>query len=135
MLNTLESRQLMVIADSCYSGMMSRSVLGIVDPSLDNSQRSSMLQSMINAKTRTGLSSGGVTPVIDSLDGNHSIFAVSLLDVLKKNTGAITGFEIFEKVFRDVKKSSSEVGFEQIPEYAPLKYAGHEAGDFIFIKK
>ena len=57
------------------------------------------------------------------------------MDVLRKNTGAITGFEIFEKVLADVKKSSGAVGFEQIPEYAPLKYAGHEAGDFIFIKQ
>ena len=30
---------------------------------------------------------------------------------------------------------ADEVQMRQLPEYAPIKYAGHEAGDFVFVRQ
>ena len=135
MLNVIPARQLMVIADSCYAGMMSRSALGTVDPTVGPEERLRLLRALAGARTRTALTSGGVAPVIDTLDGRHSVFANALLDVLRRNRGALTGLELFEAVRPHVVQAAELAGFSQIPEYAPLKFAGHEAGDFLFVRR
>lgn len=135
LLNTIPARQLIVIADSCYSGMMSRSALGVIDQGVDEVTRKRMLKSLADTRTRTALTSGGVAPVLDSGGGQHSVFAKAFLDVLEKNQGALTGYELFRAVSGLVESRAGKLGFSQIPEYAPLKFAGHEAGDFVFVKK
>lgn len=132
LLNLLPARQLMVIADSCYSGMMSRSALGLLDNAMSNLERAELLHSLSSAKTRTVLTSGGVAPVIDGLGGKHSVFAKELIKVLSKNDSDLSGFELFSQIAPEVTAAAATVGFEQIPEYAPLKFSGHEAGDFVF---
>lgn len=134
MLNVIPANQLIVIADSCYSGMMSRSALQVLGDAFDSDSRSEMLAAMTGARTRTALTSGGVAPVLDSAGGRHSVFAAQLLAALRDNQGAITGLQLFELVAPNVRERSRKVGFDQTPEYAPLKFAGHEAGDFVFLK-
>jgi len=134
MLNVIPARQLLVIADSCYSGMMSRSALGTVDPTVEPQERLRLLQGLAGARTRTALTSGGVAPVIDTLDGRHSVFAGALLEVLQANRGALTGEQLYQAVAPRVALAARRVGFVQVPEYAPLKFAGHEAGDFLLVK-
>lgn len=135
LLNMMPARQIMVIADSCYSGMMSRSALGTIDPTLPERRRRELLAALEKSTTRTALSSGGVTPVIDTLDGQHSVFARAFLDTLKANRGIATGLDVFNAVRPRVLEESSKIGVTQEPEYAPLSYAGHKAGDFLFIRK
>ncbi len=134
MLNIIPAKQLLIIADSCYSGMMSRSALGVIEDALSNIKKKILLRSLSGAKSRIAFTSGGVAPVIDTLNGKHSVFANELLQALKQNKGALTGYKLFQAVYPQVKINVSKVGFEQIPEYAPLKFAGHEAGDFVFYK-
>jgi hypothetical protein len=126
---------MIVIADSCYSGMMTRSALGVIDEKLDEKQRQQLLKALTGTRTRTALTSGGVAPVLDGGGGQHSVFARSLLDVLKQNQGAITGYELYNAVAHLVDQRAGDIGFSQKPEYAPLKFAGHEAGDFVLIKQ
>lgn len=134
MLNIIPARQLMLIVDSCYSGMMSRSVLGVLNTTLSSEQKSHLLHALAGAKTRTAFTSGGVSPVLDSIDGQHSVFAKELILALQQNQGGLTGYELFQAITPNVTQHSADVGFNQTPEYAPLKFAGHEAGDFVFYK-
>ncbi|MFK7978240.1 MAG: caspase family protein [Halioglobus sp.] len=134
LLNIIPARQLMVIADSCYSGMMSRSALGMLDASMSNLEREELLHSLKTARTRTVLTSGGVAPVIDGLGGEHSVFARELIAVLSSNTGDLSGYELFNRIAPKVTAAAASVGFTQVPEYAPLQFSGHEAGDFVFTR-
>ena len=134
MLNLIPARQLLVIADSCYSGMMSRSALGLPDPSLTQTQQRELLHAMTGSRTRVAFTSGGVAPVLDSAGDNHSVFAQQLIMALQHNSGAVTGYQLFEAITPLVQENAEKVGFRQQPEYAPLKFAGHEAGDFVFYK-
>ena len=135
LLNTIPAKQMIIIADSCYSGMMTRSALGVIDEKLSAEQRQKLLKALTGTRTRTALTSGGVAPVLDSGGAGHSVFARSLLDVLEQNQGAITGYELYNAVAHLVEKRADKIGFLQKPEYAPLKFAGHEAGDFVLIKQ
>jgi len=134
LLNTLPPRQILVIADSCYSGMMSRSALGVIDRAMSQAQRQQQLRTLAGARTRTAFTSGGVAPVLDGIGGANSVFATELLTALQQNKGAVTGYDLFRAVAPQVADTVSKVGFVQEPEYAPLKFAGHEAGDFVFYK-
>ena len=134
LLNIIPSQQLLIIADSCYSGMMSRSALGVIEDGINSKQRLTLLESLAGARTRTAFTSGGVAPVLDSVGGVNSVFAAELLQALTRNRGALTGYELFQSVAPEVGRAVEKVGFIQQPEYAPLKFAGHEAGDFVFYK-
>jgi len=134
MLNIMPAKQLLVIADSCYSGMMSRSAIGIIGHENSHDHKLKLLTSLSGAKSRIAFTSGGVAPVLDSINGQNSVFATELIQALNKNKGALTGYELFKAVSPHIQSNVNKVGFEQVPEYAPLKFAGHEAGDFVFYK-
>jgi hypothetical protein len=85
---------------------------------------------MANKRTRVALSSGGLEPVLDDGACGHSVFAKAFLDVLESNTGILEGTRLFNQVRRPVILNAP-----QTPEYADILYAGHEGGDFIFVRK
>ena len=76
------------------------------------------------------LSSGGLEPVIDSGgSGNHSVFASALLNALMENKGIMDGTMLFLKIRRPVMLNA-----DQTPEYSDIRKAGHQGGDFLFVR-
>jgi hypothetical protein len=61
--------------------------------------------------------------------GNHSVFASAFIDVLGENTGVIDGTQLFSKIRRPVMLNS-----DQTPEYSDIRKAGHDGGDFLFVR-
>ncbi len=132
MLNINPAGKVLVIADSCYSGMMSRSALGILERPDGGAAQLGQYRITSGARTRTAMTSGGVAPVIDGLGSGHSIFFSALYQALLDNTTTLDGLTLYRQLSPAVIAAAAGVGFEQIPEYAPLQFAGHEGGDFIF---
>ena len=122
-LKTLQSKHVMVVADSCYSGTLTRGA-GAKLRTADYWKR------MAEKRTRTVLTSGGLEPVADSSGGNHSPFAQAFIDTLQKNDTVMDGTQLFTKMRRPVM-----VAAEQTPEYSDARSAGHEGGDFLFVRK
>ena len=79
-------------------------------------------------KSRTVLTSGDLTPVLDGGGGNHSIFAKALLEVLSESNEVLEGMRLYKEVSARVTFAAASVYVEQVPQYAPLKYSGHEMG-------
>ncbi|MGV8056735.1 MAG: caspase domain-containing protein [Smithellaceae bacterium] len=123
-LKAMGAKHVLIIADSCYSGKLARG--------LHIAQKTPDYYSRISQKrARLVLASGGLEPVIDSGGKeNHSIFASALLAVLSENQGIIDGNELFNKIRRPIM-----LGADQTPEYADIRKAGHDGGDFIFVKR
>ena len=92
-------------------------------------------KTMARARTRTVLTSGGVQPVLDSGGGDHSIFAKAFISSLRGNGEILEGYQLYRSVLQKVKVDTKRLNVEQNPQYAPLKYAGHEAGEFFFLPK
>ena len=85
---------------------------------------------MLDKRSRHALTSGGLQPVLDSGGGQHSIFAGALIRVLQSNENLLEGRDLFEAVASHVTYRSANLEFEQVPEFAPIRHAGHEAGAF-----
>jgi hypothetical protein len=135
LLNAIAARHIIVVADSCYSGALTRSSLARLEAGMTKEARTAWMRAMVGKKSRTALTSGGVAPVLDSGGGNHSIFAKALLTVLGDTHEAIEGQRLFQEISARVAWAAEAQQFEQLPQYAPLKFAGHESGDFFFVPR
>lgn len=67
--------------------------------------------------------------------GKHSVFAKAFINALRDNTGLLEGQSLYRQVSGGIIKVASKYGIEQIPEYAPIRHAGHESGEFFLVPK
>ncbi len=118
----LQARHALILADSCFSGTLLRS-----DPTVEIDERQSMLRRLASRRSRSIMTSGGLEPVIDDGGGKHSIFAAALLKALSSNRQPIEAGRLFVQIRDRVALNAA-----QTPQYAPLRNAGHDGGDFIF---
>ena len=132
-LNAMSVKHVLVIADSCYSGTLTRSSIGQLDVGVSPEARTKWLKAIVQSRTRTVLTSGGVQPVLDGGGGTHSVFAKSLLEVLTENNETLEAQRLYREVAARVLDRASRFQMDQRPEYAPMKFAGHESGDFLFV--
>jgi len=134
LVDSMDAKHVMIVADSCYSGTMSRSSVQRLRNEMPAEQKAQWYQSVSNSKVRTVLTSGGVRPVIDGLpDSRHSIFAEAFIGVLSSSNGVIEAYRLFSEVQDKVRNSAQSIGLEQDPRYSAIQYAGHESGEFLFV--
>lgn len=134
LLQLIPAKQVLVVADSCFAGKLTRSALGHMGPESVNQSRHGLLQELGNRKIRTALTSGGAKPVLDDGGAGHSVFATAFLKVLTDNATALETERLYWAVRSQVVQSAERLKFEQVPTYAPIHMAGHEGlGDFVFV--
>ena len=133
MLSAIPARHVLVVADSCYSGALTRSSIAHLDAEGSDKARTHWLRLMSQKRSRTVLTAGGLQPVLDSGGGRHSVFAKAFIDALNSNAAIIEGQRLHKEVDARVAYAAASQMAEQVPEYAPIQHAGHEAGDFIFV--
>ncbi|HEX6141443.1 MAG TPA: caspase family protein, partial [Geminicoccaceae bacterium] len=129
-LNAMSAKRVLVVADSCYSGALTRAAIAKLDAGMSDQARLAWLKAVAAKRARTALTSGGIAPTMDGGGGEHSVFAKAFLDVLEANDGLIEGQRLFQEISARVTYIASQFRFEQVPQYAPIKFAGHEAGEF-----
>ena len=127
MLNGMSAKRVLVVADSCYSGTLTRG-LQLASRSIDSDQLK-WLQRIAKNKSRTVMTSGGLEPVLDSGGNNNSIFTKAFINALLENESILEASRMFTTVRRSVILNA-----DQTPEYADIRKAGHEGGDFIFMR-
>ena len=131
-LELLPARHVLVIADSCYSGALTRSALARRETATE-SEKSGWMADLSAKRSRTALTSGGLDPVLDSGGGGHSIFARSLLDALSRPADPLETYRLWSSVKARVMYETRSLRQQQVPEYAPIQHAGHEGGEFFFV--
>lgn len=122
-----KAKHVMVVADSCYSGRLTRGIS--VRPRSSGNLK--FLKKLAQKKARVVLTSGGLQPVDDDNGSGHSPFADALLKTLNENKGIFDGTSLFKSVRRPVQLETRN----QEPQYSDLRRAGHGGGDFIFVKE
>jgi hypothetical protein len=134
LLQLIPAKQVLVVADSCFAGKLTRSALGHVGPDAVDQNRQGLLRELGNRKIRTVLTSGGAKPVLDDGGGGHSVFATAFLKVLTDNVTTLETERLYWAVRSQVVQTAERLKFEQVPTYAPIHMAGHEGlGDFVFV--
>lgn len=124
-LRAMRARNVIVITDSCYSGL----TRGIV-------VKKNLLRFATPVKkSRLAISSGGLNPVLDGGGRNkHSIFAYHLINVLKENDAVLNAAELYGKLYERLEIDSS-CNESQLPEYGIIIGTGHEKdGDYYFVR-
>lgn len=122
-LKAIEAKHVLVVADSCYSGKLGRGVHII-------NRSPSYFAKIAKKKARSAISSGGLEPVIDSGGKeNHSVFASAFIKALNENTDIMDATQLFSKIRRPVMLNS-----DQTPGYSDIRKAGHDGGDFLFVR-
>lgn len=122
-LKSLAAKHVMVIADSCYSGTLTRSAaVGLRD--------ANYLKRIARKRARVAMVSGGLEPVADSAGGKNSPFAQAFLDALSENADVIDDTRLFAAIRRPVILHA-----KQTPEYSDVRDSGHDGGDFLFVRK
>ena len=123
-LRAIRAKHVLIVADSCYSGKLARGIRTV-------DRRPGYISRLSQKRARCVISSGGIEPVIDSGGkGLHSVFASAFLDALEENKEIIDGVQLFNKLRRPVMLNS-----DQTPEYSDIRKAGHEGGEFLFVRK
>jgi predicted nucleic acid-binding Zn-ribbon protein len=132
-LDAMDVRQLLLVADSCYSGTLTRSAIGQLKPAGSQEDVLRLIQQMAQKRSRIAMTSGGLEPVLDSAGGRHSAFAEILLKMLRDNDGVLLGSDLFRQVQLHMAEMAGRLPLPQEPQYAPIK-PGHEAGEFVFVR-
>ncbi len=131
-LGRLRAKRVLVVADSCYAGLLSD------DPAVNvfgTETQSSLdyLKYKLPKRARLLLSSGGDQPVLDVGGQGNSVFARAFLEVLEANTGVLSSPALFARLQERVRASAARSNFVQVPQFRTIKSAGHEVGDFFFV--
>ncbi|WP_146910114.1 caspase family protein [Arenimonas daejeonensis] len=135
-LNTIAAKHVLVVADSCYSGTLTRASAPTFDAgSMPADKWATWVKAMANGRSRTALTSGGVMPVPDSGSGRHSYFARAFLNVLQDNNRLLEAQRLYQEVSTSLALGAIDSPVPQVPEYSPIRYAGHESGEFFFMPK
>jgi len=122
----LQAKNVVVIADSCYSGSMLRGGPSLM--SLDDQRYHEKLAEKASLRSRQVISSGGVEPVADGGAEGHSLFAYYLIDALRKNKREVIDLE---NLFHTrVWKPVTEIG-DQRPNVGRLRTPMDQDGQFV----
>jgi hypothetical protein len=132
-ISIMAARHVLVVADSCYSGVMTRnSGLRLVAKGGDAAELR-RLEKLAKLPSRTVLTSGGEQPVLDGGGGAHSIFANHLIEILTRNERVLEGSALYDTLFDRVRGGAAQFGIDQSPRYSMLADAGHLNGEFLFV--
>ena len=119
----MKAKHVMVVADSCFSGTITRAI--------KIEQRTpEWLSEIVKKKARTALTSGGLEPVLDTGSGNHSAFAYAFISLLEENDGVLDASQLFSQLRPKVMVNST-----QTPQYGKIHMAGDDGGDFLFVRQ
>lgn len=132
-LDRIPARSVLVLADSCYAGTLASESSALLLGSVQTSLTPDMIKAGLSRRSRVVISSGGVRPVLDTLDGQHSVFASALIDALENNDQVLRENALFARVGVNVRLRSQNVTEPQTPEMRPIRAAGHEGGEFFFV--
>lgn len=122
MLIGIDSKQVVVISDSCYSGVFAS------EEKFVSSENVKTPSEILAKRSVVAMSSGGDEPVADEGRGGHSIFAWYLMQVIQDVDLWRSGSNLFNEIQDKVSQS-----FPQTPQYGGVISAGHETGgDYLF---
>ncbi len=123
-LRAMQAKHVLIVADSCYSGKLARGINIRI-------RSKNYFQKISRKKARTVMASGGLEPVADEGGkGQHSVFASAIIEALNENQGVLDATLLFSQIRRPVM-----VNTDQTPEYSDIHKAGHDGGDFLFVRQ
>jgi uncharacterized caspase-like protein len=123
-LMNIAARNVLVIADSCYAGALTRDIPD------ESALHDRALLKTLQKKKRIVITSGAERPVLDGGGSGHSIFARALLQGLQSRGRIFSATGLFQFVHEQVAGRA-----DQEPQKSFIPRSGHEEGDFVFVRR
>ncbi|HRH78362.1 MAG TPA: caspase family protein, partial [Cellvibrionaceae bacterium] len=134
-LDRLKARSILVIADSCYAGFLGSEKSPLLFGVSSSQITEAGIKASLNRRARLVISSGGLAPVLDGTNSNHSVFANALIETLEHNNETLRDSNLFSALSVNVRKRAGAADLVQMPEMKPVREAGHAGGTFYFVPK
>jgi hypothetical protein len=132
-LSASAAKKIMVVSDSCYSGVITRSVTTITsgdDPVLEAEH----VRYDLGLQTRVALTSGGADQeVLDEGGGGNSLFAEAFIQTLNNNAQIARASVLARSVTDIVSARAFSKDFLQAPQYGEMQNSGSHGGEFFFV--
>jgi hypothetical protein len=128
-LDLVSARHVLVVADSAYSGLRSRSSIAQLPRGMSEEQRFHHLRLMLERRARLVLSSGESAPVAMAGDVGRSRFATAFVEVLRQNDGVLEASRVYQRL---VERTAAGAGGRP-PEFATMRWARNDIADFFFV--
>lgn len=132
-LSRVPAKHVLVVADSCFSGSLTEDVAPAPPPRGRGGPDPDRLRDLVSRRSRLALTSGGLAPVLDQGDGEHSVFSKALLEALARGERPQPVSLIYSQIREQVQSGAARFGVEQDPRLAPIAQAGDEGGEFFFV--
>ncbi len=132
-LELIPAKQVLLIADSCYSGKLTRSGIGQLRQGMTWEDQIEALKRLSALPARLAFTSGGVQTVSDEGGDGHSVFAKELLHVLETNEGPLLANDLYTAVRGRVTNTAGRHRVEQVPRFSPIRNSRHAGGDFVLV--
>jgi hypothetical protein len=126
-LNLVAARHVLVLADSCYEGALTRSSIPVLPHGLTPGQRAERSKEMLRKRARLALTSGEDNPEIDAR--GSSVFTSAIIQSLERSRGVLEATTLYREINSTI--TSGRNGMR--PVLAPIRFASHEGSDFFFV--
>ncbi|MGH9380035.1 MAG: caspase family protein [Thermoanaerobaculia bacterium] len=131
-LDLIPARHAMVVADSVFAGLRSRSAVAQLPHGMTEEQRHYHLRRLLDKRARLVLAADTPHPVAAPPEGKQSVFAEAFLDALRSNDGVLESSRLYREVNR---RLTSGDGAGPAPVFAPIQWARSEVSEFFFVRK
>lgn len=136
LLDPLEARHILVVADSCFAGARGGGIEEPLSASRPGMSRAEELRTLATHPSRLVLASGGNSPVLDSGGSGHSIFAKALLDALENQKEPLEISALFRQIKPTIAARSTALGLRQDPVLTSMSTSSRdEGGEIILVPK
>ncbi len=123
-LGKTRSKHVLMMVDACFSSTIFKSSSLFIK----NDGSSTYYNQVDELLSRQAITAGGLEPVPDGAEGEHSIFSKYIIKFLKKNEkDAIDASDLFNMIKFPVAANTPNM-----PVFGHLQNTGHEGGQFVF---
>ena len=131
----MAAKHILVVADSCYSGALTRSSIGQLQPGLTDEAR----EQLVEADRRIAVADGADERRREAGHGRRRRQAFGFRREFHRCAVGEPGRARRHAAYREIPARVLDVAlrqkFEQRPEYAAIRFAGGDSGDFLFVPK
>ena len=127
MTGTFKAKHVLLMIDSCYSGLITKGTNEALDNKEGDADDASLLRKWLQRPTRLFITSGSDERVPDAGAGGHSFFAAKFLQILKENQDHIISREVYDKIDVYIQKNA-----KVNPQMDVIPNGIHLDGHFIF---
>ncbi len=126
-LDLMSAKHVLVVADSAFSGMRTRSSVAKLPTGQSDERRAHVIRRLLDRRARLILASGDVDPVEET----EARFVDAFLDVLESNEEILEASELY----LDMNDMLAEQQAHQRPEFATLRWTRNDVADFFFVRQ